>query len=37
MPSKNRLLLLLQTLQKQTDEETWLKTADLRDILEAEG
>lgn len=37
MPTKDRLLLLLQTLQERTDDETWLTTADLRRTLEAEG
>lgn len=37
MPTKDRLLLLLQTLQDQSDEETWLTTADLRAALEKEG
>lgn len=37
MPNRDRILLLLQTLQKQSDDETWLTTADLRAVLEAEG
>ena len=37
MPTKDRLLLLLQTLQGSTDDETWLTTADIRGVLEAEG
>ena len=37
MPTKDRLLLLLQILQKNSDDETWLTTADLRNVLEAEG
>lgn len=37
MPTKDRLLLLLQTLQDQTDDETWLTTADIRSVLEADG
>ena len=37
MPTKDRLLVLLQTLQEKSDEETWLTTADLRKVLEAEG
>lgn len=37
MPTKDRLLVLLQTLQERTDDETWLTTADLRRTLEAEG
>ena len=37
MPTKNRLLVLLQTLQKNTDDETWLTTANIRSALEAEG
>jgi predicted DNA-binding transcriptional regulator YafY len=35
--TKDRLLVLLQTLQEQSDDETWLTTADLRSILEKEG
>ena len=37
MPTKNRLLVLLQTLEKYSDDETWLTTADIRAALEAEG
>lgn len=37
MPTQNRLLTLLQTLQKNSDDETWLTTADLRDALQAKG
>ena len=37
MPNRDRLLLLLQTLQKQSDEDTWLTTADLLSVLEKEG
>lgn len=37
MPTKDRLLVLLQTLQDKSDDETWLTTADLRGALEAEG
>lgn len=37
MPTKDRLLVLLQTLQERTDDEAWLTTADLRTALEAEG
>ncbi len=37
MPNRDRLLLLLQTLQEKSDDETWLTTADLRGVLEAEG
>ena len=37
MPTKDRLLVLLQTLQKSSDDEVWLTTADLRSALEAEG
>lgn len=37
MPTKDRLLLLLQTLQKNSDDETWMSTSDLRNVLEAEG
>ena len=37
MPTKDRLLVLLKTLQERSDDETWLTTADLRAALEAEG
>ena len=37
MPTKDRLLVLIQTLQERSDDETWLTTADLRAALEAEG
>ena len=37
MPTKDRLLVLLQMLQKQTDDETRLTTADIRAALEKEG
>ena len=37
MPTKDRLLVLLQTLQEQSDDETWLTTADIRKALEKEG
>ena len=37
MPTKDRLLVLLQTLQKKTDDETALTTADILAALEAEG
>ena len=37
MPTKDRLLVLLQTLQEKSDEGTWLTTADLREALEVEG
>lgn len=37
MPTKDRLLVLLQTLQNRTDDDTWLTTADIRSALEAEG
>ena len=37
MPTKDRLLLLLKTLQEKTDDETWLTTADIRGALEKEG
>ena len=37
MPNKDRLLVLLQTLQEQSDDETWLTTAELRAVLEKEG
>ena len=30
MPMKDRLLVLLKTLQERSDDETWLTTADLR-------
>ena len=37
MQIKDRLLVLLQTLQEKSDDETWLTTADLRSALEAAG
>ncbi len=37
MPNKDRLLLLLRTLQQYSDDETYLTTAEIRAILEAEG
>ena len=37
MPNKDRLLVLLQTLQERSDDETWLTTQDLRSALEKEG
>ena len=37
MPTKDRLLVLLQTLQKHSDSDTWLTTADFRTALEKEG
>ena len=37
MPNRDRLLILLQTLRKNSDDEKWLTTADLRGVLEAEG
>ena len=37
MPNKDRLLVLLQTLQDQSDDEAYLTTADLRAALEKEG
>lgn len=37
MPTKDRLLVLLQTLQNNSDDETWLTTGDLRSALEKEG
>ena len=37
MPTKDRLLVLLQTLQNNSDDETWLTTGDLRAALEAEN
>ena len=37
MPMKDRLLVLLKTLQERSDDETWLTTRDLRAALEAEG
>ena len=36
MPNKDRLLLLLKMLQKQTDEDTWLSTEEIRRALEKE-
>ncbi len=35
--TKDRLLVLLQTLQQRSDDESLLTTADLRAVLEAEG
>ena len=37
MPTKDRMLVLLQTLQQCSDDETYLTTGDLRAVLEAEG
>ena len=37
MATKDRLLVLLQTLQNHSDDETWLTTGDIRAALEAEG
>ena len=37
MPNKDRLLVLLQTLQEQSDDDTYLTTAFLRAALEKEG
>jgi len=37
MPNRDRLLLLLQTLQQQSDDETWLSTPYLLSVLEKEG
>ena len=37
MATKDRLLVLLQTLQNNSDDETWLTTGDLRAALEKEG
>lgn len=37
MPNNERLLLLLKTLQENSDDDTWLTTADLRRSLEEEG
>ncbi len=37
MPNRDRLLLLLHTLQKESDDENWLTTAHLRKVLETEG
>ena len=37
MATKDRLLVLLQTLQNNSDDETWLTTQDLRSALEKEG
>lgn len=34
---KDRLLVLLQTLQEHTDDETWLTTAELLSLMESEG
>lgn len=36
MPTKDRLLVILQTLQKHSDDAKWLTTADLRAALEKE-
>ena len=37
MPTKDRLLVILQTLQKHSDDAKWLTTAELRASLVAEG
>ena len=37
MPNKDRVLCLLQILRKETDDETWLATEEIRDRLKAEG
>ncbi len=37
MPTKDRMLVLLQTLQQRSDDESYLTTAELRAVLEAEG
>ena len=37
MVLKDRLLVLLQILQDHTDDETWLTTAEIRALMEAEG
>ena len=37
MPTKDRLLVLLQTLQQNTDDEKRLSTADILNVLEEEG
>lgn len=37
MPNKDRILCLLQILRKETDEETWLSTEEIRGRLAAEG
>ena len=37
MASKDHLLVLLQTLQENTDDEKWMTTAEIRAILEPQG
>ncbi len=37
MPNRDRLLLLLHTLQENTDDESWLTTAELIRVLNNEG
>ena len=37
MQNNERLLLLLRTLQEQSDDETRLTTADLRGVLQTAG
>ena len=37
MPNKDRVLCLLQILRKETDDETWLATEEIRARLKAEG
>ena len=37
MPNRDRLPLILRALMKDSDDEKWLTTADLRRVLEAEG
>ena len=37
MLTKDRLLVLLQTLQENSDDDTWMTTADMRATLEKEG
>lgn len=37
MVLKDRLLVLLRILQDHTDDETWLTTAEIRALMEAEG
>ena len=37
MMVKDRLLVLLRILQEHTDDETWMSTAQIRSLMEAEG
>lgn len=37
MVLKDRLLVLLQILQDHTDDETWLTTAEIHALMEADG